>query len=178
MCAVSDIQTRRVLGCQRQRLHKTRRWIHSSTPHGFRTCQVSVNRHHSAPSLAYRSSTSTPTRSSAVSSARKSYASLSRTLARTRPSTSSQISSSAPAHSRTSRTRSHLVKPQPGWAPAHYRAGLSMRALTPDEVHNKGTGVGNGKERWWTVDASPRYKGITSQFMGSVMSGGESGNTA
>jgi hypothetical protein len=49
-----------------------------------------------------------------------------------------------------------------------------MRALTPDEVREKGTGVGpDARERWWTVEASPRYKGTTYEFMQCVMGGGE-----
>ncbi|KAF8486516.1 transcriptional repressor TCF25-domain-containing protein [Gautieria morchelliformis] len=74
--------------------------------------------------------------------------------------------------SRPTKIRSHLVRPQPTWPPAHYRAGLSMRALTSQEVDQKGTGVGpDNRERWWTFEASPRYKGTTYEYLQCVMGG-------
>ncbi|KAF8582034.1 DUF654-domain-containing protein [Ramaria rubella] len=74
--------------------------------------------------------------------------------------------------SRPSRIRSHLARPQPAWPPAQYRAGLSMRALTPEEVQEKETGVGpDHRERWWTIEASPRYKGTTYEYLQCVMGG-------
>ena len=69
------------------------------------------------------------------------------------------------------------MRPQPTWPPAQYRAGLSMRTLTSQEVIEKGTGVGpDHRERWWTFEASPRYKGTTYEYLQGVMGGGETEN--
>lgn len=52
-----------------------------------------------------------------------------------------------------------------------------MRTLTSQEVIEKGTGVGpDHRERWWTFEASPRYKGTTYEYLQGVMGGGETEN--
>jgi transcription factor 25 len=98
-------------------------------------------------------------------------------ISATRPAiTPYQITSSGT--SRPVKVRSQLVRPQPTWPPAHYRAGLSMRALTPQEVDKKdGANVGDG-ERWWTFEASSRYKGVTFEYLQCVMGGGKQDATS
>lgn len=53
-----------------------------------------------------------------------------------------------------------------------------MRALTPQELDEKEEGVSSGPiERWWTFEASPRYKGATYEYLQCVMGGGEPDDT-
>ena len=86
---------------------------------------------------------------------------------------SSRRQANAPAQ------RSHLTRPQATWWNANKREGLSMRALTEVEVREKeargGLDAGGGaeEERWWTVEYSKRYKGMTKEFMQAVMAGGK-----
>lgn len=52
------------------------------------------------------------------------------------------------------------------------REGLSARPL-PDEESAKKTSEGPaGPGKWWTVEYSKRYKGLTKTFMQAVMTGG------
>lgn len=70
--------------------------------------------------------------------------------------------------------RSHLTRPQPSWLSAKQREGLSIQAYDEDEMGKK-MGRQNWatvEEKWWTVEYSKRYKGVTMEFMKTVMSGG------
>lgn len=78
--------------------------------------------------------------------------------------------------------RSNLTNPKKTWWPAQMREGLTLRALSPEEVEEKErrcrwgreeAGVGLEGEKWWSVDYSKRYKGVTLSFMRTVLSGGE-----
>ncbi|GLB33138.1 putative DUF654-domain-containing protein [Lyophyllum shimeji] len=74
------------------------------------------------------------------------------------------------------RQRSNLTRPQPTWWSASQREGLSLRALSAEEVSEMGVGVGVGDgeargEKWWTVESSQRYKSMTKLFIQAVMSG-------
>lgn len=70
--------------------------------------------------------------------------------------------------------RSNLTRPQPNWATAKGREGLSIRPLTEDEVAQKCLAHEWDRvdEKWWTVEYSKRYKGVTKSFMHTVQSGG------
>lgn len=72
--------------------------------------------------------------------------------------------------------KSNLTRPQANWWAASQREGLSSRHLTREELTakmNRG-GLVDGAEKWWTVEYSKRYKGVTKAFVNSVMSGGAS----
>lgn len=78
--------------------------------------------------------------------------------------------------------RSNLTNPKRTWWPAQMREGLTLRALSPAEVEEKErrckwgrgeAGVGVEGEKWWSVEYSKRYKGVTLSFMRTVLSGGE-----
>ncbi|KAH7880601.1 transcriptional repressor TCF25-domain-containing protein [Lentinula edodes] len=75
--------------------------------------------------------------------------------------------------------RSVLTKPQATWAPAHMREGLSARQLTEEEVVEKLTrnrwDTNAASEKWWTVEYSKKYKGITMLFLQTVLSGDPQG---
>ncbi|KAF8522449.1 DUF654-domain-containing protein [Hysterangium stoloniferum] len=84
----------------------------------------------------------------------------------------SKVITSPPPGAGSRSSRSNLARPQPAWPPAHYRAGLSMRPLTSDEILLKGSGVSpDTKERWWKFEASPRYKATTYEYLQYVMGG-------
>lgn len=53
------------------------------------------------------------------------------------------------------------------------REGLSARPLTDDETARKVNNGPAGPGKWWTVEYSKRYKGVTKTFMQSVMTGGK-----
>lgn len=82
------------------------------------------------------------------------------------------VASAGPSSSKPSRVKSHFAHPQSNWPPAQYRAGLSIRALATDELNEKG-GTGDSRERWWTVEVSPRYKVTTYEYLECVMGGGK-----
>lgn len=73
-------------------------------------------------------------------------------------------------------TRSNLTRPQPGWWPAHLRDGLSLRALTHEEVEDRnkrhGWQLDLPGEKVWTVEYSKKYRGVTRSFVAMVLSGG------
>ncbi|KAJ4484000.1 transcriptional repressor TCF25-domain-containing protein [Lentinula lateritia] len=75
--------------------------------------------------------------------------------------------------------RSVLTKPQATWAPAHMREGLSARQLTEEEVVEKLSrnrwDTNAASEKWWTVEYSKKYKGITMLFLQTVLSGDPQG---
>jgi len=70
--------------------------------------------------------------------------------------------------------RSNLTHPQPNWWPAKLREGLTLRLLTDDEVAEKASLApwSNNEEKYWTAEYSKKYKGATSSFMRTVLSGG------
>ncbi len=69
--------------------------------------------------------------------------------------------------------RSHLTRPQPAWAQARTREGLSIRPLTDIELRHQGAGSVPG-EKWWTVEYSKKYKSMTKVFIQTVQAGGTS----
>lgn len=49
-----------------------------------------------------------------------------------------------------------------------------MRELTPEEYQRKKRGDSpDSKEKWWTIDANARYKGVTYEYLQCVMGGGK-----
>jgi hypothetical protein len=70
--------------------------------------------------------------------------------------------------------RSNLTHPQPNWWPAKLREGLTLRPLTDDEAAEKAPLApwGSNEEKYWTAEYSKKYKGATSSFMRTVLSGG------
>jgi hypothetical protein len=70
--------------------------------------------------------------------------------------------------------RSNLTHPQPNWWPAKLREGLTLRPLTDDEAAEKASLApwSNNEEKYWTAEYSKKYKGATSSFMRTVLSGG------
>ncbi|KAH7881864.1 transcriptional repressor TCF25-domain-containing protein [Phlebopus sp. FC_14] len=67
--------------------------------------------------------------------------------------------------------RSQLTRPQPSWGMTKQREGLSSRQLTEDEASRKASAGPAGGGKWWTVEYSKRYKGVTKTFMQAVMTG-------
>ncbi|KAG1740292.1 transcriptional repressor TCF25-domain-containing protein [Suillus lakei] len=91
---------------------------------------------------------------------------------------SSETSSSGGSKKRrgvapTQTQRSQLTRPHPSWSMIKQREGLSSRPLTEEEVQNKITDRSSPAtgDKWWTVEYSKRYKGVTKTFMQAVMSG-------
>ncbi|THH13849.1 hypothetical protein EW146_g6417 [Bondarzewia mesenterica] len=82
--------------------------------------------------------------------------------------------SSSPNSRRQPASRSNLTRPQPTWWPAKMREGLSLRPLSDEECKYKAirNAWSDISERWWTVEYSKRYKGVTMSFMRTVLSGG------
>jgi hypothetical protein len=71
--------------------------------------------------------------------------------------------------------RSQLTRPKPGWWPAQAREGLSLRALSDEEVEKKMDKMrweALPGERWWTVEYGKKYLSVTRAFMQTVASGG------
>ncbi|KAF9037062.1 transcriptional repressor TCF25-domain-containing protein [Panaeolus papilionaceus] len=94
----------------------------------------------------------------------------------------SRVVTATKAESSTSRkkpqaVRSHLTRPQATWWAAKGREGLSLRALTDEEVDEKldSHAWQPLQEKWWTVEYSKRYKSMTKAFMGTVYSGDPQG---
>jgi hypothetical protein len=84
-------------------------------------------------------------------------------------------SSAGPSRRKAPAIRSQLTRPKPTWWAAKGREGLSLRALTEDEINGKLKRHGwqsIPQEKWWTVEYSKRYKSLTKVFMGTVYSGG------
>ncbi|KAG2153469.1 transcriptional repressor TCF25-domain-containing protein [Suillus bovinus] len=69
--------------------------------------------------------------------------------------------------------RSQLTRPHPSWSMIKQREGLSSRPLTDEEVQQKIPDRNSpaAGDKWWTVEYSKRYKGVTKTFMQAVMSG-------
>ncbi|KAG1817527.1 transcriptional repressor TCF25-domain-containing protein [Suillus subaureus] len=91
---------------------------------------------------------------------------------------SSETSSSGGSKKRrdvapTQAQRSQLTRPHPSWSMIKQREGLSSRPLTDEEVQQKITDQNSpaAGDRWWTVEYSKRYKGVTKTFMQAVLSG-------
>lgn len=74
----------------------------------------------------------------------------------------------------TQTQRSQLTRPNSSWNMIKQREGLSSRILTDDEVQEKVADRNSpaARDKWWTVEYSKRYKGVTKTFMQAVMSGG------
>ncbi|CAL1710333.1 unnamed protein product [Somion occarium] len=76
-------------------------------------------------------------------------------------------------------TRSNLTRPQPGWYPANMRDGLSLRALTNEELEERnkrhGWRLDLPGEKAWTVEYSKKYKSVTRSFVAMVLSGDPEG---
>ncbi|KAF9034429.1 hypothetical protein BDZ89DRAFT_1130647 [Hymenopellis radicata] len=78
----------------------------------------------------------------------------------------------------TAASRSNLTRPQPTWAPARMRDGLSVRSLTDLEVSQKRDRLSVDLlrgEKWWTVEYSKKYKGLTQMFLNTVQGGDPQG---
>ncbi|KAG1838707.1 transcriptional repressor TCF25-domain-containing protein [Suillus subluteus] len=91
---------------------------------------------------------------------------------------SSETSSSGGSKKRrgvapTQTQRSQLTRPHPSWGMIKQREGLSSRPLTGEEVQQKITDQNSpaAADKWWTVEYSKRYKGVTKTFMQAVSSG-------
>lgn len=91
---------------------------------------------------------------------------------------SSETSSSGSSKKRrgvapTQTQRSQLTRPHPSWSMIKQREGLSSRPLTDEEVQQKVTDRNSpaARDKWWTVEYSKRYKGVTKTFMQAVSSG-------
>ncbi|KAF6754099.1 transcriptional repressor TCF25-domain-containing protein [Ephemerocybe angulata] len=87
-------------------------------------------------------------------------------------------SQGGPSRRKAPAVRSQLTRPQPTWWSAKGREGLSIRALSDEEVDAKLKSHGwepMPQERWWTVEYSKRYKSLTKVFMGTVLSGDPQG---
>ncbi|KAI0052680.1 DUF654-domain-containing protein [Auriscalpium vulgare] len=84
---------------------------------------------------------------------------------------------SATARRQPTTQRSNLTKPKPNWWPAKLREGLTLRALTDEELQSKVTRSlwTDDNERWWTMEYSKRYKGVTRMFLQVVLSGDPEG---
>ncbi|KAF8128178.1 transcriptional repressor TCF25-domain-containing protein [Boletus edulis] len=67
--------------------------------------------------------------------------------------------------------RSQLARPQPSWGMMKPREGLSARPLTEEETTRKVNNGPTGTGKWWTVEYTKRYKGVTKTFMQAVMTG-------
>ncbi|KAG6834275.1 hypothetical protein H0H93_010733, partial [Arthromyces matolae] len=84
---------------------------------------------------------------------------------------------SGAAAAAAAKQKSNLTRPKPTWWSASQREGLSIRALTQEEIDTTGRRRGwgspavNGGEKWWTVEYSQRYKSFTKLFIQAVMSG-------
>lgn len=88
--------------------------------------------------------------------------------------------SSGSGAKKTPAAKSQLTRPKPTWWAAKGREGLSMTALTAEEVKEKFRRNGWGdpaavgeQEKWWSVENSKRYKSVTKAFMDTVLSGGK-----
>lgn len=74
--------------------------------------------------------------------------------------------------------RSNLTRPKPAWAHARLREGLTVRALSEEEQDDKSARQSIEPmqgERWWTVEYSKRYRGMTKIFIRTVQSGDPQG---
>ncbi|KAJ7201070.1 transcriptional repressor TCF25-domain-containing protein [Mycena pura] len=74
--------------------------------------------------------------------------------------------------------RSYLTRPPATWFRAAPREGLSLRALTDDEIDVKAARHSwdrSQDEKWWTVEYSKKYKSVTLAFMTVVYSGDPNG---
>ncbi|KAJ7580702.1 transcriptional repressor TCF25-domain-containing protein, partial [Mycena floridula] len=75
--------------------------------------------------------------------------------------------------------RSNLTRPKASWMHVSQREGLSIRALTEDELAEQSQSHGweqvLREEHWWTVEYSRKYKSVTKSFMRIVQSGDPEG---
>ncbi|KAF8878008.1 transcriptional repressor TCF25-domain-containing protein [Gymnopilus junonius] len=89
----------------------------------------------------------------------------------------SRAEGSASSKRKVPNVKSNLTRFQPTWWAAKGREGLSLRALSDEEV---GAKVERHhwmpmQEKWWTVEYSKKYTSITKAFMGTVLSGDPQG---
>ncbi|KAG9309798.1 transcriptional repressor TCF25-domain-containing protein [Chiua virens] len=105
----------------------------------------------------------------AESELKKFFGSKAVTAAQVAESTSSPIRKRRGVQTQTQ--RSQLTRPQPSWGMIKHREGLSARPLTDEETAKKVNKGPAGHGKWWTVEYSKRYKGITKTFMQAVMTG-------
>lgn len=71
--------------------------------------------------------------------------------------------------------RSNLTRPPAVWFQTAPREGLSLRALSNEELDGKLARHSwdlTNEEKWWTVEYSKKYKSVTLAFMTIVYSGG------
>ncbi|KAJ7775719.1 transcriptional repressor TCF25-domain-containing protein [Mycena maculata] len=74
--------------------------------------------------------------------------------------------------------RSNLTRPPAVWFQTAPREGLSLRALSDDELDTKlvrHSWDRTTDEKWWTVEYSKKYKSVTMAFMTIVYSGDPNG---
>ncbi|KAJ7476899.1 transcriptional repressor TCF25-domain-containing protein [Mycena galericulata] len=74
--------------------------------------------------------------------------------------------------------RSNLTRPPAAWFQTVPREGLSLRALSDQELHAKlarHSWDRTNSEKWWTVEYSKKYKSVTMAFMTIVYSGDPNG---
>lgn len=88
---------------------------------------------------------------------------------------SSSSAGASPRGRQVGAQKSHLTRPQPSWWAAKQREGLSIRAYNEEDMKEKLVREGweHVEEKWWTVEYSKKYKGVTRSFMEAVMSGGQ-----
>ncbi|VDC02206.1 unnamed protein product [Peniophora sp. CBMAI 1063] len=87
----------------------------------------------------------------------------------------SASSSSGPTRKPQPPDRTQLTRPRATWWPGRMREGLSMSELSDEECEGKSGWSEDGEERWWSVEYSKRYKGITRTFMSLVKIGDADG---
>ena len=86
-----------------------------------------------------------------------------------------ESASSGPSRKPQPPDRTQLTKPRATWWPGRMREGLSMSELSVEESEGKSGWSEDGEERWWSVEYSKRYKGITRTFMSLVRIGDADG---
>lgn len=84
----------------------------------------------------------------------------------------SSASGSGPTRKPQAPDRTQLTRPRATWWPGRMRDGLNMAQLDLEESEGKSGWSEDGEERWWSVEYSRRYKGITRTFMSLVKIGG------
>ncbi|TFK33697.1 transcriptional repressor TCF25-domain-containing protein [Crucibulum laeve] len=95
--------------------------------------------------------------------------------------TANKTSGSSPGARKKEQAKSNLTRPQGTWWPASMREGLTIQAETEEEVKETARRHGGSLEdlergeRWWTVEYSKKYKGVTSVFLKTVLSGDPQG---
>jgi hypothetical protein len=76
--------------------------------------------------------------------------------------------------------KSNLTRPKSTWRHTKQREGLSVRPLAQEELDEKlkrDDWTAASDEKWWTVESSKKYKGMTKMFVRTVLSGGWAGSS-